>query len=409
MLLQITNEGIKRATNVGTNGPKINITTFKVGSGYNYTPVPEDTGLKGSILYTGQPSNYSIDKQNQVHYTLLLDQTVGTWNFGEIGLYLEDGTLFALGALPTLQPKYATSETVEGNVVSIDAVLSLQNIAGVIDYNITPLNEAKLLYIDTVALLLPPVTSPTNAYLTGDFDDLGKMIYCLRSSDYKWEFPTYSGLMQGTVDAGSTGTSMNSYDLGNAFVDNFTRGRYILQFTSGPLAGEARLITRGEINKVYWNETFDGNPLAGDTWEIYTSNSFYMTQFANSGVVIPVYCASSTPITLSGTQVIDGITPPVGSRVLVYGQSNAAENGIYIVVPGTWGRATDYNSIDNITPGSTVNVINGNRDAGAVMQLTNTSIEAIDVTPLNYDYANRKYIRRVAQEEALIHSIIFGG
>jgi hypothetical protein len=36
-----------------------------------------------------------------------MDETVGTWQFGEVGLYLTDGTLFALGALQRPQWKAA--------------------------------------------------------------------------------------------------------------------------------------------------------------------------------------------------------------------------------------------------------------------------------------------------------------
>lgn len=54
-----------------------------------------------------------------------------------------------------------------------------------------------------------------------------------------------------------------------------------------------------------------------------------------------VSVATTTNITLSGTQTIDGIAVVAGDRVLVKNQSTAATNGIYIVAAGAWSRATD--------------------------------------------------------------------
>lgn len=53
-------------------------------------------------------------------------------------------------------------------------------------------------------------------------------------------------------------------------------------------------------------------------------------------------------ITLSGFQTIDGITLIAGDRVLVRNQTDAAENGIYVVSSGAWTRATDF---DEVVPG----------------------------------------------------------
>jgi RNase P/RNase MRP subunit p29 len=50
---------------------------------------------------------------------------------------------------------------------------------------------------------------------------------------------------------------------------------------------------------------------------------------------------ASSDITLSGTQTVDGVTLTVGDRVLVIGQLDATENGIYVVGSDAWGRADD--------------------------------------------------------------------
>ena len=60
-----------------------------------------------------------------------------------------------------------------------------------------------------------------------------------------------------------------------------------------------------------------------------------------------VVCATTANITLSGEQTIDGITTSI-SRVLVKNQTNSTENGIYVSGSGTWARATDFDTDDEV-------------------------------------------------------------
>ncbi|MEM2159603.1 MAG: hypothetical protein QXN55_01460 [Candidatus Nitrosotenuis sp.] len=70
---------------------------------------------------------------------------------------------------------------------------------------------------------------------------------------------------------------------------------------------------------------------------------------AVSGLIIKDACraATTTNITLSGTQTIDGIPLVANDRVLVKNQTTASQNGIYVVAAGSWLRAEDANNIGN--------------------------------------------------------------
>jgi hypothetical protein len=52
----------------------------------------------------------------------------------------------------------------------------------------------------------------------------------------------------------------------------------------------------------------------------------------------PVKISTPSNVALEGLQTIDGISLVAGDRVLVRSQTNAAENGIYIVDTGPWAR-----------------------------------------------------------------------
>lgn len=64
---------------------------------------------------------------------------------------------------------------------------------------------------------------------------------------------------------------------------------------------------------------------------------------ARSGLDVKasVRAATTTNITLNGTQTIDGVALSVGDRVLVKDQNISSQNGIYTVASSTWSRSTD--------------------------------------------------------------------
>lgn len=54
-----------------------------------------------------------------------------------------------------------------------------------------------------------------------------------------------------------------------------------------------------------------------------------------------VAVSASNIATLSGTMTIDGIALAVGDRVLLVGQTDATQNGSYVVASAAWSRSTD--------------------------------------------------------------------
>lgn len=91
-------------------------------------------------------------------------------------------------------------------------------------------------------------------------------------------------------------------------------------------------------------------------------------------VKLSVRAATTANITLSGTQTVDGVALVAGNRVLVKNQTDATQNGIYVVASGAWSRSSDANSSANLTPGAFSFVEEGttNMDSGFILTNTGT-------------------------------------
>jgi hypothetical protein len=82
-----------------------------------------------------------------------------------------------------------------------------------------------------------------------------------------------------------------------------------------------------------------------------------------------VRAATTENITLSGTQTVDGVALVADDRVLVKDQTDASENGLYLVKADAWVRTTDADDAGELHPGVFVFVEQGtlNGDHGYVI------------------------------------------
>lgn len=83
----------------------------------------------------------------------------------------------------------------------------------------------------------------------------------------------------------------------------------------------------------------------------------------------PVVCGTTTNITLSGLQTIDGVTVVAGDRVLVKSQSAPAQNGIYLASASAWSRAPDADTWNELIS-ALVFIESGNTLAGSAWYCT---------------------------------------
>jgi hypothetical protein len=79
--------------------------------------------------------------------------------------------------------------------------------------------------------------------------------------------------------------------------------------------------------------------------------------------------SADSSLSVSGLQTIDGVTLVAGDRVLVKDHAEPRINGIWVAASGSWSRAADANSSEEVTAGMFVFVTEGtvNADSGWVL------------------------------------------
>lgn len=100
---------------------------------------------------------------------------------------------------------------------------------------------------------------------------------------------------------------------------------------------------------------------------------------AASGLAIKLAAraVSTANITLSGPQTVDGVALVAGNRVLVAGQTNNVNNGIYVVAAGAWTRATDADESGELGSGTIIGIQEGTVNADKLFGLTSDGVSPI--------------------------------
>ena len=113
---------------------------------------------------------------------------------------------------------------------------------------------------------------------------------------------------------------------------------------------------------------------------------------------------ATSNVGLSGLSAVNGYTPIAGDRILVIGQTNATENGVYDAASGGWTRSTDSDTDAElrgyqylITAGTFINARYGNTNQSAItigttnityQQISNAEIDPIFTASASFGITN---------------------
>ena len=158
MKTQITNAGIDALLNAGLNGPKVNVTKVKIGSAV-ITPSATMTDVVDKVWEGGSEYiQYQVLDSRNFMFKITLDESVGDFKIGNIGLFLEDGTMFTITALLTQVAKLKNDPPQVGNRHIFAIPITLSGVSGLINVSVIIPDESSIPFVQTEADL-PPVNN----------------------------------------------------------------------------------------------------------------------------------------------------------------------------------------------------------------------------------------------------------
>jgi hypothetical protein len=253
----ITNAGLAVASVATPTGPWINITSFQVGSAYGYTPQVTDTGLNGNLLYQGAPTAYQSVGNNTIDIICDIPPDAGPFEFGEVGIFLEDGTMFAKAVFDSPQTKFSALGT---NVVSsytFNCLLKLQQSVAV--FQITTNNGPPSVFeVYNWSDVFPPGISANPdipLYLIRELSESGDSTLLQNSTDELWTIgTTYNPYLNKTgepgfpvVNATTTWVQIAANQLNTNDITTVNR-RYVLRTPDGYFRSVLSIIDVGGGN-----------------------------------------------------------------------------------------------------------------------------------------------------------------
>ena len=302
---------------------------------------------------------------------LIFDSTISAVN----SISIENATT---GNSPVIKP--------DGNDTSIDLVLKAKG-TGVVRVNTdTITTNTAIQSLTNKTLIQPTISDFTNAMhdhtneIKGGKLDHGAALNGLNDDDHS-QYMLLAGRIGGQILTGGTAPADN---LVFNTTTSTTKGKYIFN----------DLNANGVVKVGALNELISAKILASDLSNTllstdvnlggeYASDSKIASQKAIKTYVdnaitglswkAEVRAATTENIILSGEQIIDGVSVVTGDRVLVKNQTDATQNGIYIVSTSEWTRSPDTNTADKLAH-ATVFVADGDTLANTCWTCANVSI-----------------------------------
>ena len=208
MLTTITDLGIAAALQAGLGGPEIRVNKVKIGSSViqpnsSMTDVV-DPVWEGNVDYI----RYQVQDQRTFTFVVSLDEEIGDFDIGNIGLFLDDGTMFCITTMVGKERKIANNPPQVGNRITLAVPIVLTGISGLIDLTIMVPDENSIPFLQTEAGLPPANTAAFSVYEIIYHTELKSRCLALRGPD-GWQFVTAGSADQ----AGSFDPEMFSTDV----------------------------------------------------------------------------------------------------------------------------------------------------------------------------------------------------
>lgn len=247
MTMIATDLGIAAARDAGIGGYRISLKQFSITEATDFEIRPDRTELVGEEVYRADIVSVENVDINTIRLSCVIQKgrpATGQWNVGEIGIWMDNGTLFAHGNMPPF-PKTAEYG------LKFYVYVSLARLGEVI--NITTSENYSLPSAASVASLLDPTESSQNVVIVLDANSHSEEIqsgmprnssspalaFKYGPGGTQWGFAGHARVFVGKPDS-IVSQSAFSLDVG-AYGFWLSDGEVVIaQIIQGPGAGESR-------------------------------------------------------------------------------------------------------------------------------------------------------------------------
>ena len=175
--------------------------------------------------------------------------------------------------------------------------------------------------------------------------------------------------------------------------NNVTQHQAALSINESQIA-DANVLTRVAGNETVTGSWTFSSPVTGASpvsGSHLTTKDYVDNIAAGVSPHLAVLTSTTANIALSGIQTLDGVIAGSGTRVLVKDQTNAAENGVYVVSSGAWARATDFDGspTNEVAAGDLVYVETGTLNGNSSWILVTYGTIVLGTSPLAFSVFSR--------------------
>lgn len=193
----LTDDGETKIVNALASTTPFNITKWKVGDTENVTLNTSLTDVVGTVVDNGTVSemSFNIVSDDSIQIVVILDESKGPYNIGNVGLFSDDDTLIALGTYETARDKTPNAVGVVGNRLNLTITINFVDVQSAINFNIYNTVTASWPVVQEITDLPDANLSSFENYIVREDPSQNRAITAIRNEE-----PAASGNFVWTLD-----------------------------------------------------------------------------------------------------------------------------------------------------------------------------------------------------------------